>query len=368
MAGGSLAGRLGTGAGLRERALLATKVATQVGAALDWAHAAGVLHRVVKPSNVLIAADGRLVLGDFGLARVRQQGASLHLTATGLVAGTPAYMAPEQALGRTVDARSDLYGLGVVLFEILAGRIPFEAETPMAVLLAQVHQPPPRLAEFVPEIAAPLEAVLLRALAKDPDARYQSGAALAAALRGAVASSYGESVISTGAWTAVCDHPPGLSSARRRAPVANAVRLARDPRWDEPHEQKRKGEPGASVVGLARSPRARPRRRRHHPGLVTAAAAALATLLLAGGSTAAVLGPARPRVATLLERFLVDSTPPGISEAWPRNNQRVGSLRPQLAVRFDHPMDQASVEAALHLTPAVALDLEWVEGQLLVIT
>src|SRR5262249_7720894 len=136
MPGGSLAGQLAVERDAPARAQLALAVAEQIGAALDWAHAGGVLHRDVKPSNVPIAADGRLVLGDFGLARVLQPGASLHATQSGLVAGTPAYMAPEQALGEPADSRTDLYGLAVVLYEIVTGRVPFRSDTPLATMLA----------------------------------------------------------------------------------------------------------------------------------------------------------------------------------------------------------------------------------------
>src|SRR5206468_3673909 len=104
---------------LRARCRLAVSVAEQIGAALDHAHARDVLHRDLKPSNILLDGHGRFVLSDFGLARVLQTGASLHLTATGLVAGTPAYMAPEQALGEPAEPATDFYGLAVVLYEIV---------------------------------------------------------------------------------------------------------------------------------------------------------------------------------------------------------------------------------------------------------
>ncbi len=150
--------------------------------ALEHAHRQGVVHRDVKPSNVLLR-EGRLdspVLTDFGVARMVEATVD---TAAGTTLGTPAYMAPEQGEGKSGDARSDIYALGVILYELLTGRPPFEAESPYAVILRHIHTPPPPPRRLRPALPRTLEAATLRALAKEPTARYPSAAAFAEALR-----------------------------------------------------------------------------------------------------------------------------------------------------------------------------------------
>jgi serine/threonine protein kinase len=150
--------------------------------ALAAAHAQGVVHRDVKPNNVMIARDGSVRLLDFGLAR----GAGIDvttLTRTGTILGTPGYMSPEQFDATGVDERSDLYSLGVVLYETLTGRLPFRGHTPIAIALAHKTEPPPLPRALRPGIPAWLERVVLRCLEKDPARRYASAAELAADLR-----------------------------------------------------------------------------------------------------------------------------------------------------------------------------------------
>lgn len=146
-------------------------------AALEYAHARGVIHRDLKPANVLLPSPNWALLADFGIAKLMND--SQHLTMTGFIIGTAAYMAPEQAAGRPIDARTDLYSLGVVLYEMLTGRVPFDSDTPMAVLTKHVYEAPPPPRSINPNLAPALEAVLVRALAKDPAARYQSAAEMA---------------------------------------------------------------------------------------------------------------------------------------------------------------------------------------------
>ena len=140
-------------------------------AALDHAHARGIVHRDVKPANVLFDGDGGLFLTDFGLAKVVR---GLGLTTSGFVLGTPSYMSPEQAQGLPVDGRSDQFALGVVAFWLLAGRTPFEGDSGIAILHQVVHQKTPRLSKANPAVPAALDAVIERALAKDPGERYAS--------------------------------------------------------------------------------------------------------------------------------------------------------------------------------------------------
>lgn len=148
------------------------RIFTQLANALQYAHDNGVIHRDIKPSNAMLDKLGDIFLTDFGVAKILE--GSAQLTATGAITGTPAYMSPEQARGDKADRRSDIYSLGVVLFEMLTGRVPFEAETPMAVLFKQIQDPPPPLSTVRPDLPYTLEPVLLKALTKDPADRYTS--------------------------------------------------------------------------------------------------------------------------------------------------------------------------------------------------
>jgi len=150
-------------------------IAKQMCQGLDAAHRQGVIHRDIKPQNMLILPEtGDLKIMDFGIARVSEvQGRpDAGLTTTGTVMGTPDYMAPEQAQGRGTDFRSDIYSLGVVLFEVFSGKLPFTGSNLMTVVLAHIQQPPPRPRSVNPRVPDRLEAVILKCMAKEPAARY----------------------------------------------------------------------------------------------------------------------------------------------------------------------------------------------------
>lgn len=148
-----------------------------VAEALQVAHGAGIVHRDIKPGNILVRNDGSVVLVDFGIARA---GHNLTLTTTGVVLGTVTYMSPEQAAGENLTASSDLYSLGVVAHQCLAGSPPFKADTPLGVLSAHLRNPPPALP---PEVPREVDAIVTRALAKEPSDRWPDAAAFAAACR-----------------------------------------------------------------------------------------------------------------------------------------------------------------------------------------
>jgi eukaryotic-like serine/threonine-protein kinase len=160
----------------------ALRNAAQVARALGVVHKAGVLHRDVKPGNVMVRDDGSLALIDFGLARYAAL--DYEISDHGQIFGTPHYMSPEQGHGEPIDARSDLYSVGIMLYEMLAGRKPYSAENPMAIIYMHRKAPLPVLAAAL----APLQPVLERLLAKQPDDRFESGAAAADAMEAAAAS------------------------------------------------------------------------------------------------------------------------------------------------------------------------------------
>jgi serine/threonine-protein kinase len=160
---------------------MSVSIAAQMADALEHAHKRGLVHRDVKPNNILMTRDGRPLLTDFGIAKAVHE--SQGLTRTGTSIGTPEYMAPEQIQGQKVDGRTDLYALGIVLYEMLVGWAPFSSTTPVAALYKQVNEPPPPLRQANINVPDWLEAVTNKALAKRPQDRYQTGAELAAALR-----------------------------------------------------------------------------------------------------------------------------------------------------------------------------------------
>jgi serine/threonine protein kinase len=177
VSGGTLKEKLGVAMPFQQAAALLAPIAR----ALEFAHAQKIIHRDVKPANILISQSGAPQLSDFGIAKIIAGKGSTRLTTTGVGIGTPDYMAPEQWLG-TADPGTDIYSLGVVLFEMITGHRPFIADTPAAVMFKHMLDPLPRPTTFVADLPEVVEQVLLKALAKEPETRYQSMSAFATAL------------------------------------------------------------------------------------------------------------------------------------------------------------------------------------------
>ena len=218
----------GTGPLPARRAL---EIALAVADGLAYAHEHGVVHRDVKPQNVLLSRDGEIKVTDFGIARSLD--AESGLTLTGTVLGTSSYLSPEQASGLRVTPAADVYSLGVVLYELLAGEVPFPGGNQVVVALKHVNEPPPSLLERRPDVPARLAAAVALALQKDPERRFASMAAFAAELRACLA----EVESADTERTMVVSPPP------RMEPPPPATRVARRPRRRMPLV--------AALVGLA---------------------------------------------------------------------------------------------------------------------
>ncbi|GAA1152061.1 Stk1 family PASTA domain-containing Ser/Thr kinase [Streptomyces hebeiensis] len=155
----------------------ALKVTADVLAALETSHEMGLVHRDIKPGNVMMTKRGVVKVMDFGIARAMQSGVT-SMTQTGMVVGTPQYLSPEQALGRGVDARSDLYSVGIMLFQLLTGRLPFEADSALAIAYAHVQEEPPTPSSVNRAITPAVDALVARALKKNPNERFPSAEAM----------------------------------------------------------------------------------------------------------------------------------------------------------------------------------------------
>ncbi|MEU1849398.1 protein kinase [Streptomyces sp. NPDC019990] len=155
----------------------ALKITADVLAALEISHEMGLVHRDIKPGNVMITKRGVVKVMDFGIARAMQSGVT-SMTQTGMVVGTPQYLSPEQALGRGVDARSDLYSVGIMLFQLVTGRLPFEADSPLAIAYAHVQEEPPTASSVNRALPPAVDALIVRALKKSPNERFPSAEAM----------------------------------------------------------------------------------------------------------------------------------------------------------------------------------------------
>jgi len=221
--GGSLKGLITRDAPLSPS--LVTAVARQLGQALDAAHAHGVIHRDIKPENILLTPSYDVKVGDFGIARALT---SAGQTATGMVMGSVSYFSPEQAQGKPATAESDLYSAGVVLYEMLTGRLPFAAGNPLATAMQHITQEPAPPRAIVPALPSAVDRVILQALSKDPARRYHSGALLADALDAAIVTGTSRTAARAVAAAATA-HTTATRAAPARPRLAPTTRIAPAP-------------------------------------------------------------------------------------------------------------------------------------------
>lgn len=197
----------------------ATEIMAQILSALDYAHARGLIHRDVKPHNILIDSRGTAKVADFGIAKGVND---VTMTDAGTALGTAGYISPEQATGGTLTATSDLYSAGVVLYEMLTGRLPFVGDTAVSVAMQHVRNPPPPPTRYNPKIGRAMEAVILRAMEKLPDRRYPSGDQFIAALRASMTASPTQAAtVASGAGAATVS----LAETTRAMPATDGPRL-----------------------------------------------------------------------------------------------------------------------------------------------
>ena len=178
MSGGSLSDLIKAGGLTVEDAV---RILGAIAPALDEAHSKGIVHRDIKPSNILFDKRGNPFISDFGIAKLSQAQAG-NVTGSAII-GTPAYMAPEQAQGTDVDGRADIYALGIILFEMLTGKQPYEADTPMAVAIKHITDPVPQIRQANPQLPEELETIIQRAMAKDKKDRFATAVEMTNTLR-----------------------------------------------------------------------------------------------------------------------------------------------------------------------------------------
>ncbi len=268
--GGSLADRLAHGPIDHVNAI---RYLRGIAAGLDYAHGRGVVHRDVKPANVLLTNDGTPVLADFGLAKLLQ-GSSLK-SMTGVTTGTPAYMAPEQVTGQKVGPAADRYSLATIAYEMLTGVIPFEGEALMELLYAQVHRVPPPPSTHNPALGADVDGVLAKGLAKDPAARWETATEFVEALAAALAPAPARAKVLAQTMVIAAPSAPAAPSQPLTPPAAPPAAPPYDPE--------------AVAVAYPSPPLTPAPIKRSHRRLVIGIAAVLVLLLLLGAGAAALL-------------------------------------------------------------------------------
>lgn len=329
----------------------AVSIASQAAGALAYAHQHRVVHRDVKPANIYVDDNDRVTLVDFGIARALDMASS---TLTGTVMGTPVYMSPEQARGDPADARSDIYSLGVVAYEMIAGRPPFQGEA-HAVMRAQIYDAPPPIVDARPDVSPALAAAVQRALAKDPNERYQNASAMALALVNAADSAAARQALAED--ETIVYNPGAGTGTATAATVSRPASGTQVPAVSPDRQETVVAVP--APVGLGR----------RLPLLPLAAGLVLAAVIVAV-AWAILAGP----FADPNGRLIVNSDPAGASVTVDGNNLGTTPLAAQKLRTGDHELllnkagyvevkrteqlrarQSDSVDAALTLLPAAAL-------------
>lgn len=202
--------------------IYALSITRQIADALRTAHEANIIHRDLKPGNILLRRDGTPVLTDLGIAAVQQ--ATTRLTQTGSVIGTPSYMSPEQATGQEIDGRSDIYSLGIILYELLSGQLPFDADSPWAIIHKHIYEQPAPLEQVRPDLTTQTVQLVATCLQKDPGQRFQNAADLVAALDTAMSAEGGNPQVALGSWQPpgngrIVEGPPTTRPGIKKSPV-----------------------------------------------------------------------------------------------------------------------------------------------------
>ena len=309
----------------------AVRIVTSVANALDYAHRRGTVHRDVKPANIMFTQDDEVILMDFGIAKMVNVSG---LTASGAMVGTPAYMSPEQGMGQAGDERADIYSLGVVLYQLVTDCLPFDAETPMGIILKHINEPLTPPTAINPNLPPNIEAVVMRALAKSPEERYQSAKELAADLKRAMA---GQPIEQTAPELTVISVTPTPTPA----PALAAHAQNRADRWD------RATLPSAPAYAPPTDSAARPKRR-----WAARLLALLAIILIGGGGALYATGKTGPLFAALttLAAQVAMPTPGVIGTPSPTPDTfatQVAAADAALATRDA----QATHEATVNFTP-----------------
>ena len=316
----------------------AVRIILSVGSALKYAHRLGMVHRDVKPANVMIDKQGSVILTDFGIAKIFAGAAGTQLTASGAMVGTPSYMSPEQALGQPGDERSDIYSLGVMLYQLVTARLPFEADTPLAVVLKHVNEPPPPPRQVNPEVPEIIERIIIKSIAKNPDERYQHVGDMLNDLKRALGMTLDETPTDTMRGRAL---PAGATAAGTGAitPYPTAARAAR---------------PSGPTVVASRAGAAAMPARRHGPSGLAIALGVMAVLFIiaVGIAIAAIAGQAGgPRAkgatATVLAQVPPSLTPTAPPQATPTPSSFAGTVKLNNAELRSSPSEAGSLVGLL---------------------
>jgi serine/threonine-protein kinase len=228
MTGGSLSDTIARGP---MSLTAAAKLIERLAPALDDAHQKGIVHRDLKPGNILFDRSGEPYISDFGIAKITQ---SQSATVTGgAIIGTPAYMSPEQAQGEKVDGRSDVYALGVILYEMLSGTQPYQATTPMAIVVKQITEPIPHILDANPKLPTAIETVIEKAMAKNPDERFSTAGELSTALNAVASGQSGEEALKTASFQAT-----RIAAAKTRMVAAKTQAQSAEPQTAPPPSGK----------------------------------------------------------------------------------------------------------------------------------